>query len=105
LKEAGIGTGIHYPVPLHVQRAYRVLNYQKGDFPQCERAAREILSLPMYPQLTTEQQVCVAKQVLRFTATASRQASSKDINATAGIVSVGTALAAAARLDLKLREP
>jgi dTDP-4-amino-4,6-dideoxygalactose transaminase len=67
LNEAGIGTGIHYPVPLHLQKAYRVLNYRKGDFPVCERIAGEIVSLPMHPQLTAEQQSRVVEQVLRFT--------------------------------------
>jgi dTDP-4-amino-4,6-dideoxygalactose transaminase len=67
LKEAGIGTGIHYPVPLHLQKAYRVLNYREGDFPVCERVAREIVSLPMYPQLTASQQARVAEGVARFT--------------------------------------
>ncbi len=56
LKAAGIGTGIHYPVPLHVQQAYRGLGYRNGDFPITEKVSAEILSLPMYPQLTEEQQ-------------------------------------------------
>ena len=56
LGEAGIGTGIHYPVPLHLQRAYGWLGYQAGDFPVAERVATEIVSLPMFPQLTREQQ-------------------------------------------------
>jgi dTDP-4-amino-4,6-dideoxygalactose transaminase len=54
-----IGTGIHYPIPLHLQQAYRHLGYQEGDFPVSERLAPEALSLPMYPQLTTEQQQIV----------------------------------------------
>jgi dTDP-4-amino-4,6-dideoxygalactose transaminase len=56
-----IGTGIHYPIPLHLQDAYRHLNYQKGDFPISERLAPQILSLPMYPQLTAEQQQIVVR--------------------------------------------
>ena len=59
LKTAGIGTGIHYPVPLHLQQAYRGLDYCSGDFPVTERVAAEILSLPMYPQLTDNQQATV----------------------------------------------
>jgi dTDP-4-amino-4,6-dideoxygalactose transaminase len=51
LGEAKIGTGIHYPVPLHLQKAYSALRYKTGDFPVCEKAAPEILSLPMYPGL------------------------------------------------------
>ena len=52
LKKVGIGTGIHYPIPLHLQKAYAAFNYRRGDFPICERVAAEIVSLPMYPQLT-----------------------------------------------------
>ena len=59
LTAAGIGTGIHYPVPLHVQRAYRKLGYRNGDLPVTERVSAEILSLPMYPQLTDFQQAKV----------------------------------------------
>lgn len=56
-----IGTGIHYPIPLHLQDAYRHLNYQKGDFPVSEKLAPQIMSLPMYPQLTAEQQQIVVR--------------------------------------------
>ena len=57
LKDAHIGTGIHYPIPLHLQKAYISLNYAAGDFPVTERAAGEIVSLPMFPHLTPSQQV------------------------------------------------
>ena len=66
LKNEGIGTGIHYPIPLHLQRAYRVLNYLPGDFPKAEQAAAQIVSLPMFPTLTPEQQACVVHQVRHF---------------------------------------
>src|SRR5271169_6880966 len=66
LAEAGIGTGIHYPIPLHLQKAYQYLGYKKGDFPVTERAAEEILSLPMFPQLQPNQQEEVALKVLEF---------------------------------------
>jgi len=56
LKAFGIGTGIHYPVPLHLQQAYAHLGYCKGDLPVTERVSAEILSLPMYPQMTDTQQ-------------------------------------------------
>ena len=59
LKAAGIGTGIHYPVPLHQQQAYRALGYRSGDFPVTESVAPEILSLPIYPQLTDGEQTKV----------------------------------------------
>ena len=66
LADVGIGTGIHYPVPLHQQKAYANLGYQKGDFPVCEKVAAEILSLPMFPGLDHEQQVRIAREVQDF---------------------------------------
>jgi len=66
LGKAGIGTGIHYPIPLHLQKAYQGLGYRAGDFPVTERVASEIISLPMFPQLTAEQQAMVASETLRF---------------------------------------
>jgi dTDP-4-amino-4,6-dideoxygalactose transaminase len=69
LAEAGIGTGIHYPVPLHLQKAYEWLGYKAGDFPVTEEAAREIVSLPMFPQLTEEQQARVVAGVRGFLST------------------------------------
>ena len=53
LKEKGIATGVHYPLPLHLQPAYADLNYKEGDFPATEQAAKEVLSLPMYPEMTS----------------------------------------------------
>jgi len=55
LKEHGIASGIHYPVPGHLQKAMAHLGYQAGDFPVTERIVGEILSLPMYAELTDEQ--------------------------------------------------
>jgi dTDP-4-amino-4,6-dideoxygalactose transaminase len=55
LAEAGIQTGIHYPIPCHLQPAYRYLGYQQGDFPHAEKLCQQILSLPMYPGITQEQ--------------------------------------------------
>jgi dTDP-4-amino-4,6-dideoxygalactose transaminase len=66
LGEAGIGSGIHYPVPLHLQKAYGGLGYGAGDFPVAERVAAEIVSLPMFPQLTGEQQARVVDAIQRF---------------------------------------
>ena len=70
LKDAGIGTGIHYPIPLHLQKAYEALGYKAGDFPVTERVAREIVSLPMFPQLTTQQLAQVVKDIQDFLAKA-----------------------------------
>lgn len=55
LAEAGIQTGIHYPIPCHLQPAYEYLGYQVGDFPNAETLCQEIVSLPMYPGLSSEQ--------------------------------------------------
>jgi dTDP-4-amino-4,6-dideoxygalactose transaminase len=68
LSEAQIGTGIHYPVPLHLQAAYTQLGYRAGDFPVTEAIAREIVSLPMHPQLHAEQQSRVVRSTLEFVA-------------------------------------
>ena len=68
LSEAGIGTGIHYPIPLHLQQAYALAGWKRGDFPESETAAEQILSLPMFPGLTVEQQKHVAETVLEFAA-------------------------------------
>ncbi len=61
LSERGIGTGLHYPVPLHLQPAYADLGHQLGDFPVSERRADRLLSLPMFPELTDEEIEAVAK--------------------------------------------
>jgi len=68
LKEAGIGSAIHYPVPLHMQRAYASMNYSVGDFPVTESCATEIVSLPMYPQLSLEDLEKVVREVQAFCA-------------------------------------
>lgn len=64
LAEAGIGTAIHYPVPLHLQAAYVSMGYKQGDFPVTEKVASEILSLPMYPGLRHDEQVRVVASVI-----------------------------------------
>jgi dTDP-4-amino-4,6-dideoxygalactose transaminase len=71
----GIGTGIHYPVSLHLQKAYKDLGYGEGDFPVAEKAASQILSLPMFPGLTYAQQDRIAQHVLDFV----------DVEANAGV--------------------
>jgi dTDP-4-amino-4,6-dideoxygalactose transaminase len=73
LKKVGIGTGIHYPIPLHLQKAYAALNYHRGDLPVAEKAAAEIVSLPMFPQLTAEQQARVAEEILTFSSMTTRK--------------------------------
>jgi dTDP-4-amino-4,6-dideoxygalactose transaminase len=66
LGERDIASGIHYPAPVHLLEAYRHLGYQEGDFPVAERAAGEILSLPMFPELTLEEVDQVAAAVREF---------------------------------------
>ncbi len=68
LQSDGIQTGLHYPVPVHLQPAHRDLGYQKGQFPESERAANQVLSLPMYPELTDAQIDVVAAAVRTFEA-------------------------------------
>ncbi len=66
LKMAGIGTGVHYPISLHLQAAYAHLEYSEGDFPVAERLSSEVVSLPMFPHLTGDQQSRVAEEALAF---------------------------------------
>src|SRR6267143_1787172 len=66
LAEAGIATGVHYPIPLHLQKAYQHLGYQRGAFPVTERVAAEIVSLPMFPQLSHTLQKEVVEKVVEF---------------------------------------
>jgi dTDP-4-amino-4,6-dideoxygalactose transaminase len=68
LKAEGIGAGIHYPVPLHMQKAYAWLSYKPSDYQVAVRASTEIISLPMFPHLTEEQQARVAEAIAMFTA-------------------------------------
>jgi dTDP-4-amino-4,6-dideoxygalactose transaminase len=67
LKAAGIGTGIHYPIPLHMQTAYTWLHYSPADFPISRRVAANVVSLPMFPQLTAQQQERVVAEIGNFT--------------------------------------
>jgi len=73
LKKAQIGTAIHYPIPLHLQKAYANLGYKQGDFPVSEKIAAEIVSLPMFPNLTEAQQKRVAVAIQQFTHAESQQ--------------------------------
>jgi dTDP-4-amino-4,6-dideoxygalactose transaminase len=66
LASRNIGTGIHYPIPLHLQDAYKDLGFKRGQFPVSEKLSAQILSLPMYPQLSREQQQRVADAISEF---------------------------------------
>ncbi len=72
LKTRGIEAGIHYPIPLHLQPVYHHLGYPEGAFPHAERAANQVLSLPMYPELTREQIEYVVEAVREFRQSVSR---------------------------------
>ena len=61
LEEKGIGCGVHYPIPVHRQKAYAHLGYEEGSFPIAETTAEEFLSLPMFPELTSGQIDLVAE--------------------------------------------
>ncbi len=66
LKDQGVGTEIYYPVPLHEQACFESLGYKLGDLPESESAARETIALPIYPELTEEQQNHVASTICKF---------------------------------------
>jgi dTDP-4-amino-4,6-dideoxygalactose transaminase len=66
LGSLGIGTAVYYPVPLHIQPCFVSLGYQDGDFPEAERAAKEVLALPIYSELTEKQQRTVVDAVEQF---------------------------------------
>jgi len=61
----GVRTLIHYPIPVHLQKCYKELGYKKGDFPIAEKCCEEILSLPMYPELSEEEIKYVVKSIAK----------------------------------------
>ncbi|MBW2107500.1 MAG: DegT/DnrJ/EryC1/StrS family aminotransferase [Deltaproteobacteria bacterium] len=69
LQEQGIGTEIYYPVPMHLQPCFKDLNGKKGDFPEAEDAASRTLALPVYPELTDDQQAYVVEKIRAFYST------------------------------------
>jgi dTDP-4-amino-4,6-dideoxygalactose transaminase len=62
----GIGTGVYYPLPLHLQPCFAGLGYREGEMPESERASREVLALPLYPELTDDQQAYVVQAIREF---------------------------------------
>lgn len=66
LAKEGIGTDIYYPIPLHLQECYSFLKYKKGDLPNSEKASEETLALPIYPEMTEEQQIFVVDRIKKF---------------------------------------
>jgi dTDP-4-amino-4,6-dideoxygalactose transaminase len=73
LAERQIGTLLHYPVPVHLQKAYEWLGYHAGEFPESERACGEVLSLPMYAEMPAEHVEEVARGITEFYARASKE--------------------------------
>jgi dTDP-4-amino-4,6-dideoxygalactose transaminase len=69
LRERGVESAVYYPLPLHLQPAYRFLGYCEGDLPHAERAAQEVLSLPIHSELTEDQIALTAQSILEFTQT------------------------------------
>lgn len=66
LKEKRVATAIYYPLPLHLQKCFAYLDYREGDFPVSEKASREVLALPIFPELTTEQQDFIVSSISDF---------------------------------------
>jgi len=66
LTEEGIGTDVYYPLPLHLQECYSFLKYRRGDLPHSEKASEEVLALPIYPELTENQQRMVVDRIKAF---------------------------------------
>jgi UDP-2-acetamido-2-deoxy-ribo-hexuluronate aminotransferase len=67
LQELGIPTAVHYPIPMHLQQAYKNLGYKQGDFPASENAAERVMSLPMHPYLTASEQITIVESLINCT--------------------------------------
>lgn len=66
LKDENIGCDIYYPCPMHLQECFKNLGYQQGDFPEAEKASKEVLAIPIYPELTSDMQNYVAEKIISF---------------------------------------
>ena len=84
LAAAGIGTGIHYPIPLHLAKPYEALGFRPGDLPVAEQAASQVVSLPMFPELSREQQERVVSHVVESTKATGQRVTLCTVQATRG---------------------
>jgi dTDP-4-amino-4,6-dideoxygalactose transaminase len=66
LRDNNVGCEVYYPVPLHLQECFSYLGCKEGDLPESEKAAKEVLAIPVYPELTDEMKDCVAETILAF---------------------------------------
>jgi dTDP-4-amino-4,6-dideoxygalactose transaminase len=66
LRKENIGCEIYYPCPMHLQECFRNLGYKQGDFPETEKATKEVLAIPIYSELTNDMQNFVAEKILSF---------------------------------------
>ena len=66
VKEKGVGCEVYYPRPMHLQECFKSLGYKEGDFPEAENASKEVLALPIYPELTDKMKDYVANSILSF---------------------------------------
>lgn len=66
LAEKEIGFDVYYPIPLHLQKCFSELNYKKGDLPKCEKLTEKVISLPIFPEMTEDQQAYVIDSIKEF---------------------------------------
>ena len=78
LAERGVASEVYYPIPLHLQKCFAYLGYREGDMPEAERASREILALPMFPELREDEQQYVVNQIAEFYDSVSRTSQTRE---------------------------
>ena len=66
MRDCGVPSDIYYPLPLHLQKAFAFLGHKAGDFPESERASKEVLALPVFPEMSNDQQDLVVDSIVAF---------------------------------------